>query len=287
MHLLGRQCAVMASYGRIVVTIALLCGISAPIARASPIPSTRTCVNGVCLSLVLPSRTLIRNSLIRVTTIVENTGRTPISGPEMGGTIPEPQVQVLDGRGHLVFPPLLQVPPSLPSFKYPVSELFRGGAVIRSSQLVVVRGARLRVVLHFQRFGASGTERSVVRTALIRLLLRVGNVPHVVLQAGAQVMARVIPARNSGSGPLYHADWWSCRMPDGMLSYGGSGFYELSPPSAAFPPLLVGVFNAWLPARGTVLRPGCASPVEWHGVAGWLGRPVMQITYRRSIVRGG
>jgi hypothetical protein len=269
------------------VTVALLCGISAPIARASPIPSTRTCVNGVCLSLVLPSRTLIRNSLIRVTTIVENTGRTPISGPETVGTTVEPQVQVFDGVGHLVFPPLLQVPPGLPSFKYPVPELFPGGAVIRSSQFVVVRGARLRVVLHFQRFGASGTVRSVVRTALIHLLLRAGRVPHVILRDGAHVMARIVPELRAGSGPLYRADWWSCRLPDGLLSYGGSGFYEMSPPSAAFPPMLVGAFNAWLPARGTVLRPGCASPVDWHAVAGWLGHPVVQINYGRSAVHGG
>ena len=140
----------------------------------------------------------------------------------------------------------------------------------------------MRVVLHFQRLGAAGTKRYVIRSPFIDVDLLSSPAPRVVVHRVPRVFATVTELRNHGVGPLYHVDWWSCRLPSGSLQYGGSGFYELTPPTSAFPPLLVGSLFTWVQARGTKLQPTCNSVVQWHAVAGWLGEPVVTIDYATS-----
>jgi hypothetical protein len=218
---------------------------------------------------------------VQVTTILKNLSHSQIWVEQLG-IADEPKVEVLDGEGNVLYPPPFPLPRLNGSFKTGVAPLIAPGAVITEYPLVVMRGNRIHAVLHFHLQRAPLYPRITLRTPIIRLILTSGRAPTVTVHRFPPVSAVVRPSAGQQRGDLYHVGWYACRMPNGQIQFGGSGFYEGPPGPQGIPPYLVGYLYFWAPSQSRVLQPGCSSPVEWHVVAGWLNQPVVRITYRSA-----
>jgi hypothetical protein len=102
-------------------------------------------------------------------------------------------------------------------------------------------------------------------------------------------ISAVVHAHGVASGRyLYHVGWEACRLRNGKIRYGGSGFYESFPlnedgtPIPALPAYMVGYLYEWVPSRVRTLSPGCHDPLEWHVVASWLNEPIVAINFKAS-----
>jgi hypothetical protein len=91
----------------------------------------------------------------------------------------------------------------------------------------------------------------------------------------------ITPIDNEGLGPLYHVGWYACRVSNGAIQYGGSGFYESFASGPGVPNYIVGYLYRWAPTQTRTLQPGCSNPLQWHVVAAWPNEPVVVINYVR------
>jgi len=121
------------------------------------------------------------------------------------------------------------------------------------------------------------------RDALVQVTIILKNLSHsqmwIEVHSSPPVSAVLHPATSQQRGDLYHAGWYACRMANGQIQFGGSGFYEGPPGPQGIPPFLFGYLYFWAPSQSRVLQPGCSSPLEWHVVAGWLNQPVARVDY--------
>jgi hypothetical protein len=199
---------------------------------------------------------------------------------EQLGIAHEPKTEVLDSGGHVLYPPPFPLPRLNGTFKSGVPPLIAPGAVIKEYLLAVLRGNRIHAVLHFHLQTATPGRRITLRTPIIRLTLTSGRAPTVTVHSSPPVSAVLHPATSQQRGDLYHVGWYECRMANGQIHFGGSGFYEGPSGPQGIAPFLFGYLYFWAPSQSRVLRPGCSSPMEWHVVAGWPNQPVVRINYK-------
>jgi hypothetical protein len=232
--------------------------------------------------LIVPRRVYPHDALVQATVVVKNLSHEQITGPWRTGGIEEPQVQVLDADNHVRYPPPFPLPVFNGGFKVGLPQGIFPGAVVSDQEFFALRGNRIRAVLHFRTQQMTGGGELTVRTPVIRLSLTSAPAPTIALRRSPPVSAVVHPASSQQRGDLYHVGWYACRLANGQIQFGGSGFYEGPPGPDGIPPYLVGYLYLWVPSSGRGLQPGCSSPMEWHVVAGWPNQPVVRINYRSA-----
>jgi hypothetical protein len=257
------------------------CSLVTPTGASRPEGSTAVtaCSRLVCLTTSVSQRIYPRDALVSTTLVLSNRSRNlvwimPTSAER------EPAAKNLDESGRTRYPPPFPSPNVDVEWKHvPLQPLLPGAGAMRQ-QYVILRGDQVVGIVHFR---LEGSDASVItlRTPAIRVKLTPGSRPTVFVRTGGAVSALVMPPAMQARGPLLHVGWFSCRLLNGAILYGGSGFYETLSPGPGLPSYVVGDLYGWTPSWTRRLTPGCAHPVEWHLVAGWLNQPVFTISYVR------
>jgi hypothetical protein len=246
------------------------------VASAEPVTSS-ACSHAVCLSVGLLAHAYVRDALVMAAMTLYNGNRSPVAVVQHGA-FQEPIAQDLTESGGVAYPPPFSPPAVNGGWKQAAQLPIQHGVRVSQQQYLVLKGDRVRAVVHFYIVGAEASTVTL-RTPSIRLSLETGPHPGLSVHAEPPVSAVVSSHWGSSQGPLYHVGWYACRLGNGTVQYGGSGFYEGLAPSPDLPNYLVGYLYGWTPTWSTVLKPGCSNPLEWHVVAGWLNRPVVTINY--------
>jgi hypothetical protein len=191
-----------------------------------------------------------------------------------------PRIEVLGGQGNVLFPP--PFPPPV------IDDVIRKSAppgpllhdqVIRAHMPIIMRGSHVRAAFDFSVQFNGHTVPMEVQTPAVHVRLVPGRAPAVVEQTEGTVSARVRPAGPEDRGPLYHDGWYACPLPGGGKWYGGSSWYEQISTSPNGLSIIIGTPYGWKPTHSHLLKPGCAQPIEWHVVAGWLGQPAVAVDF--------
>lgn len=268
---------------RNLLAVPLLVALAVPGHHAqapSPATSETACSHGVCLTFTLLRRSYPRNAVVPATASVRN-GNPGVIWIEARSLVEQPVVRVLAEQSRVVYPPPFPVPSFDAAWKNPPPPQLRPGSVIRKVENVVLWGGSVQAVLHFR---VQGTRAAgfTVRTPVIHLSLHSAPAPTIALTTSPVVSVTVRPPSGMKHGShLSYVDWYTCPLASGGASYGGSGFYEDFSPSPDFPDLLIGYPYGWTRTRQAHIIPGCARPLEWHMVAGWLNQPVAVLSYVR------
>lgn len=172
---------------------------------ATPVGGSR----GVMLSFRLPSRTVVRDSLVRVEVRLENRSLSPVHvrlqcpyGPFV--------LTVQNGTGRVLFPPVL---PGAPMLSCPTFPPGRGaltvapGQSLRKTIFAIARAPRFTVTAYVTGSGRAG---AVVRARTrVERLVQERPLPLTVVPDGAAIAMRVDRPAGVG-GLLYYRYWLHC-----------------------------------------------------------------------------
>lgn len=243
----GRDCGSVRS--RIPLLISLTCAVVILAVFYLGSTSHHVASSGFQLSLSLPGAVYPRGALVPATIRVRNTGQAPlVLAPGCN-----PFVQELNRSGGTVLPN----PAWIDQCSGGSSTLPAGRSrIIR--EYVLLASGRLRPAI---RLHGTPTPASGVVTA-IRLVA--GRTPRYILHPWPRPYA-IIQSPSARHGPLLYQASSSCRQPGTAFSSGTGG---------------------WLEAQGNQIGPqwdpSCTSSWTWSVVAGWLGQPAVQFSYRHG-----
>jgi hypothetical protein len=204
------------------------------------------------LTLILPKHVYPRNALIRAAVRIQNVGHRTVPtriGDEYTST--NPFIDVFDGHGHLI-----DQGPSIafdgPGGKHVLGQPFRPGRVLVRHVFAVLRGRYLRAVLNIGK-----NLNGQIITPKLSVSLVPGEAPTITIDQTGEPFATVQRPKGA-SGPLY---------------YSGSALCGTSTD-----PQTTSMQLLWSPVSPSV-HSGCSQTREWHGLAGYLNHPVVQIDY--------
>jgi hypothetical protein len=227
-------------------------------------------LHGVQLTLSVPGKVFPRYSLTPIGIHIHNSSGRPIGWmlpcPGLGAWKlnpggDNPEVDVLTPQGTVTYPPALPQLGPRPPCPVLVPILLRTGQDFQQTTFVVLRSRVLRVswVFFFESDGAGSSPN--MRIAFQRLLaLTSGSPPRATIRSlGPSVYAKL--QRPPGArGPLRYARVAECSSSAGR-TYIQEG-------------------QTWRRASGLRIQPGCARPLVWEALAGWVGMSVVRISYR-------
>jgi hypothetical protein len=231
-----------------------------PTAHAAPRDS------GVRVSIQLLKAAYVRNELTRVTLVATNTTKQPAM---LLDTCPYGvlRLQVRNTAGQLVYPPVLAHEPTAHCGGVPAVVRLGVGQTLRRAVNVVLRGRILLPVVTV----VQGNRPPVIIQGRERAVsLRSGIAPHVTFDTMTRGVLAVVSAAGGQTGKLLYRYWVRCNL--------GSQVTE-SASGAGYAWTAAGGAQVWLDYSTASCTPNAR--LEWHGLAGWVGRPVASINYSR------
>lgn len=209
--------------------------------------------HGLRFEIGVARRTYPRDALVQVTASVRNiSARSILLRKTCGyGYL---WVEVVDRRGQILYPPAIPAAPPPTCSGPTATAVLRPGGTMQRSLVVLLRGARLRVV------GSLASGRTSGAAVTLRLVR--GTPPTVTAPTTGPYQATITPA-GPVRGPLYVATFTNCYR-------GISNVLTVLPTDR----------TEWNRIAGRVVTPApCASDVygtvSWQLVAGWIGRPAV------------
>lgn len=218
---------------------------------------------GIRLTVSIPAGPYPLDALVAVNVTLRNMTRHVVRYWTRGPMAPgyqDPQGEVLDSSGQVLYPPALPQWLPLPGpAPFPVP--LRPGQSVGGRQFLVLRGPELRAT---QTIDIDGVANGVhyppasISTRAIALGLISQAPPAVRLSASEQGLRADISPPAGATGPMFYMQYSKC----GDISTSNQTL-------------------EWT-ASTPVLVPGCPRPVEWFVVAGWLNHPVARIHFVQS-----
>jgi hypothetical protein len=254
--------------GRATATAALMfLFLGSASTQARPVNTLRVdrVAHGVKLALILGKRTYPWNALVKVGVRLRNESNRTVWVRTVGNSEPgivEPQPEVHDRQGRLLFPPAFPYLYPLPG-PLPVPLALAPHQVMTRADYIILRAPYLRLVAHIglnRRFNAT---TFVVATKSITLHLT--SLPGPAYQVEFhrppdRLSATVTAVTAKPHGRLLHIEYSDC---DGTANW---------------------TFITWAPG-GNRFVPDCPQPHEWHVIAGYLNQPVIAIDYTAPTAR--
>ncbi len=224
--------------------------------------TTWAIAGGLKLTLTIPRRSYPLNALARVSVSVENVSRHTVGYWIPGINLPgvaSPQAEVLDDSEAIVFPPAMPYRPPLPG-PAPGLEPLHPGQMIRGSEYIVVRGARIRASQQFTPTWSPTVRRALntLRTHAIGVRLTAEAAPTLTLHETSQGPVVDVTRPTGVTGRMLRLNYADC----GDGANGPQFDYSFG----------------WV-GSGQHLTPGCSPASAWHVRVAWLNHPVAALDY--------